>query len=71
MLFKQNGVGGIRSGFKRLTFLCVPGGIEVMEGHIIVFCLRAVIALMCIIKDGLFAADSAADHNQILKSIIL
>jgi hypothetical protein len=23
-----------------------------MEGHIIVFCLRAVIALMCIIKDS-------------------
>ena len=33
MLFEQNGVGGIRSGFKRLTFLCVPDGIEVGEGH--------------------------------------
>lgn len=52
MLFEQNGVGGIRSGFKRLAFLCVPGGIEVGEGHGRRSCLRSTIALRCIIKDS-------------------
>ena len=71
MLFEQNGVGGIRSGFKRLTFLCVPDGIEVGEGRGSRSCLRATIALRCMIKDGFFADNPSPENNQILNSIFL
>ena len=68
MLFEQNGVGGIRSGFKRLTFLCVPDGIEVGEGRGSRSCLRATIALRCMIKEGFLPI---MPHPKLIKSLIL